>query len=124
MKIEEKLAMNSRLGTSTRRAPTPSLQVGRRHADDRREVAGDERQHARREERHEAGGQRQRDAHAGGGVGAGEQQLRVAHGCISEARSRDRGTQLGDLALEFRDALLQVGGGLAARSCACRLVPV
>ncbi len=25
MKIEEKLAMNSRLGTSTRRAPTPSL---------------------------------------------------------------------------------------------------
>ena len=29
MKIAEKLAMNSRLGTSTRRAPTPSLQVRR-----------------------------------------------------------------------------------------------
>ncbi len=34
------------------------LQVGRRDPDDGREVAGHERQHARREERHEAGGER------------------------------------------------------------------
>ena len=54
MKIEEKLAMNSRLGTSTRRAPTVS-QFGGLDAGDRRDVAGDERQHARREERHRAG---------------------------------------------------------------------
>ena len=43
-------------------------QVGRCHADDRREVAGYERQYARRQEEHEARRQRQRDAHAGGGV--------------------------------------------------------
>ena len=61
MKIDEKLAMNSRLGTSTRRAPAP-LRVGRRDADDGREVARHERQHARREEGHRAGGDRGEDA--------------------------------------------------------------
>ena len=49
MKIVEKLAMNSRLGTSTRRAPGV-LELGRRHADHRRQVAGHERQHAGRKE--------------------------------------------------------------------------
>ena len=81
MKIQrEALRTNRRLGTSTRLRPDALFQIVRRDPDDRREVARHDRQHARREERDQPGGERQRYADARRGVrGGGEQQRGVAH---------------------------------------------
>ena len=60
MKMTEKLATKARLGPITRRG----ADLGRRHAGHRRDVAGDERQHARRQERDQPGAERHRNADA------------------------------------------------------------
>ena len=73
MKIAEKLSDEQQARDEHAPDPHALLQVARRDADHGREVAGHERQHARREERDEPGGDRDRDADARGGVrGGGE----------------------------------------------------
>ena len=69
MKIAEKLATKSRLGTRTRRQSASSSSAGG-DAGDRREVAGDQRQHAGREEGDEARAEGGEDPDSGGGIGA------------------------------------------------------
>ena len=93
MKIAEKLATKSRLGARTRRQPASSM-LARGDPGDRRQVAGDERQHAGGEERDEARGERGEDPDSGGGIAvhrpnSGGTRLRVTtevrnrvfHGC-------------------------------------------
>ena len=63
MKMVEKLATKTRLGTSTRRQLAP-LELADGDAGDGREVAGDQRQDAGREERDEPGAERRQDADA------------------------------------------------------------
>ena len=68
MKIVEKLATKARLGPEHPPRAGP-LELGRRDADDGRQIAGDERQDARREERDEPGRDGREDAYAGCGIG-------------------------------------------------------
>ena len=69
MKIAEKLATKRRLGPSTRRQPA-LVELARRDAGHRREVAGHQRQHAGGEEGDDPGREGGEDPDPGRGIGS------------------------------------------------------